>query len=102
MGDISSLFIQEIAGIKPNPNMKNISEFEISPIFITKLNSAEGYYDSKYGRLSCAWEKCDKGIVMNVSVPNGMCGKLKLRGGYKIKNGDCLLKEGKHILQIGR
>lgn len=100
MGDISSLFIQEIAGIKPNPSMKNISEFEISPLFITKLNSAEGYYDSKYGRLSCAWERCDKGIVMNVSVPNGMCGKLKLRDGYKIKNGDCLLKEGKHTLHI--
>lgn len=97
MGDISSLFIQEIAGIKPNPSMKNISEFEISPLFITKLNFAEEYYDSKYGRLSCTWERCDKDIVMNISVSNGMYGKIKLRDGYKIKNGDCLLKEGKHI-----
>ena len=102
MGDISSLFIQEITGIKPNPSMKNISEFEISPIFIIKLNSAEGYYDSKYGRLSCTWERYDKGIIMNISVPSGMCGNIKLRGGYKIKNGDYLLKEGKHTLQIGR
>ena len=102
MGDISSWLIQEVAGIKPNPGMTDVSEFEISPLFITNLDFAKGYYDSKYGRLSCTWERCDRDIIMNISVPSGMCGTLKLRDGYKVKNGDCLLKEGKHILQIGR
>ena len=43
LGDISSWFIQDVVGIKPNPNMTDISEFEVSPHFIKKLDFATLY-----------------------------------------------------------
>lgn len=83
LGDISSWMIQEIAGVKPNPEVKDIGSFEISPHFIPDIEFAEGYYDSSLGRLECAWKRNGEKIKMSISVPSGMSGRLVLDNGFK-------------------
>jgi alpha-L-rhamnosidase len=94
MGDISSWFIQEIAGIKPNPQVRDISEFEISPAFISALDHAQGYYECAYGRLEVEWSRKEEAIHLHVSVPDGMHGALRLSGGYRVTNTDCSQMRG--------
>lgn len=70
-GDISSWFIQELAGIKPNPGLDDITYFELSPSFADSLDYAKGFYVSKFGRVSAQWERDGKNILYKVSVPEG-------------------------------
>ena len=82
LGDIGGWFIEEFAGIKPNPNVNDITYFEISPKFIDSLDFAWGYYDSVYGRLTSKWTK-DKGIVeITLDIPSGINGKVIAPEGY--------------------
>ena len=84
MGDISSWMLQNIAGIKVNPTLSNISSFEISPEFIPQISSAGAYYDFKEGRLSCGFEKTGKEIMLEITVPEGVSGALRLPCGYAL------------------
>lgn len=84
MGDISSWMLQNIAGIKVNPTLSNISSFEISPEFIPQISSAGAYYDFKEGRLSCGFEKTGKEIMLEITVPEGVSGTLRLPCGYAL------------------
>ncbi len=70
-GDISSWFIQELAGIKPNPQLNDASYFEFSPDFIGPLNYAQGYYNSKFGKITAKWERNENKISYKVSIPEG-------------------------------
>ena len=88
LGDISSLFIQEIAGLKPNPNADDIRYFEISPHFIDELDYAKASYESQYGRVSVKWERKENSIKLDISIPDGTYGKTVLPYGYCFENGD--------------
>jgi len=98
MGDISSWFIQDIAGVRPNPNLEGIHTFEIAPHFAEKLTFAEAAYRMPTGTLRCRWERTENGISVNVSVPNGAVGKLLLEDGWHLENGavSCTLAEGEY------
>ena len=71
-GDISSLFIQEFAGLKPNPRMEDVDEFEISPRIPTVLRFAEARYEGRRGQIRTRWEKTEKGIQLTVEAPEGV------------------------------
>lgn len=87
-GDISSFFIREFAGLKVNPNNNDITEFEISPNFTSRLSSAKCDYISIIGKLSVAWDRNENGIVLNTNIPKGIKGKIKLPEGYSFLNGE--------------
>ena len=86
-GHISAWFIQELAGLKPNPKVTDISEFEISPNFISQLNRAKAYYDSVFGRVYVEWIREDGKIVLTVKAPLGTKGDIKLKDGYAFEDG---------------
>jgi len=81
-GDISSFFIQEIAGIKPNPYVDDIHNFEISPSFISQLNFANAYYDTDLGRVSFEWKRRGSDICVCALIPEGINCFLKLPKWY--------------------
>lgn len=92
MGDISSLFIQEFAGLKPNPTATDISHFEISPNFATDLTYAKAYYDYKTGRVSVCWERTDAGITLDVKTAPDTYGEVKTPVGYVFADGKTVVE----------
>ncbi|MBR6186176.1 MAG: family 78 glycoside hydrolase catalytic domain [Clostridia bacterium] len=87
MGDISSLFIQEFAGLKPNPRCDDVNACEISPRFVRKLDFAEAYYLAPLGKISVRWDRTPDGIAIRVRVPKGIKGNLVLPEGYRLADG---------------
>ncbi|MGN0183283.1 MAG: family 78 glycoside hydrolase catalytic domain, partial [Candidatus Ornithomonoglobus sp.] len=88
LGDISSWFIQEIAGLKPNPNVDDIRYFEISPHFIDELDYVKASYESPFGRVSVMWQRNEHNIKLDISMPEGTYGKAVLPKGYCFENSD--------------
>lgn len=82
LGDISSWFIQSIAGLKPNPKADDISYYEISPNFVTALNFAKASYISSFGKVSVKWEQLNNTIKLYTEIPNGIHGRIILPEGY--------------------
>lgn len=86
LADISSWFIQEVAGLKINPNADDITYIEISPAFINKLSFAKAHFDARYGRVEVQWERKEGKIHIVATIPKGMHGKLSLEKGKVSKN----------------
>lgn len=89
-GDVSSWMIQEIAGIKPNPHVNDVSYFEISPHFITNLDFAEAYFESANGIVKSRWQREKENIVLSVEIPENIHGKIIINDKYVI-NGEKVL-----------
>lgn len=85
--DISSWFIQDLAGLKPNPRVDDISYFEISPSFIAKLDFAKAEYNSPFGKVSAGWERRGEEIVLNINLPEGTHCDVSLPLGYHLAEG---------------
>lgn len=102
LGDVSSWMIQELAGIKPNPQANDTAEFEISPHFVEDLTYAEGYYDSMYGRIYSRWERVAVGIRLMIEIPSGMWGNVVMEDGWQFVDGrrQIEISEGKYYLEI--
>lgn len=75
-GDIMRVFICDIAGIKINPDMNNIHNVTISPVFPVRLKYAEAYYDTDMGRIYTAWERSDGNIKIHIEIPDGINAEL--------------------------
>ena len=71
-GDISSFFIQDIVGIRPNPDLTSPDEFVIKPSIPAALGHAAAHIDTRRGRLSAEWHRSDGKIVLNIHVPFGL------------------------------
>ena len=102
LGDISSWFIQELAGLKPNPNVDDISYFEISPKFINELDYAKANYESQFGKVSVMWKRDGQTIKLDATMPEGTHGKAVLPDGYIFENGESTidLNEGQFKFNI--
>ncbi|MBO5008382.1 MAG: family 78 glycoside hydrolase catalytic domain [Clostridia bacterium] len=85
-GDISSWFIQELAGLKPNPSADDISYFEISPSFVSGLSYVKAEYVSKFGKVLVNWTRTDEKITLCVKAPKGTHGRLIIKGGYVLSD----------------
>ncbi|MBR5614923.1 MAG: family 78 glycoside hydrolase catalytic domain [Clostridia bacterium] len=102
-GDISSWFIQEIAGLKPNPDADDISCFEISPSFVKAIDFAKASFASEYGKVFVHWEKQqNENIMLSVEIPRGIHGKIVLPRGYRFADAGTTnnLKCGLHQYEI--
>lgn len=86
-GDISSFFIQYLAGLKPNPECSDITEFEISPSFAKKLDYAGCEYESICGKIELSWKRRKDEIELSVKAPEGIRGLIKLPEGYFFSDG---------------
>ena len=71
--------------------MEDISYFEISPQFISKLEYAKAHYDSKFGRVSVMWKRDEETIKLDITMPEGTYAKAVLPKGYCFENGDTVV-----------
>lgn len=100
-GDMSAWFIKNIAGIIPNPNICDANYIIISPTFIKSLNYADSWYNCPAGKISVSWERDANQIILRVSVPKGVQGKIKLRHNAIFKTGksEIEIQSGKFIIK---
>ena len=87
MGDISSLFIQEFAGLKPNPDFGDVNACEISPQFVMALEYAEASYLAPKGKFTVRWDRTGAGILLKIRVPEGGKARLVLPEGTILPDG---------------
>ena len=87
-GDISSWFIQEIAGLKPNPEASDTTHFEISPHFIKGLDYAKAEYISPFGKAKTRWERIGEKITVSILLSEGTHGDIILPKGYSFTDGE--------------
>ncbi|MCL2285489.1 MAG: glycoside hydrolase family 78 protein [Firmicutes bacterium] len=86
-GDISSWFIQRVAGIRYNPC--GDGQVFITPSFISSLNFAEAFHITPSGKLCVKWERCKTTgtILLKVSVPDKTRGEIRLEKGWTFEDG---------------
>ena len=73
-GDISALFIEYVAGIRPNPDLQNAKNIDIRPLFPTKLQHARAYYKAPSGRVEVEWQRKGEEIKLGLTYPVGAGG----------------------------
>ena len=88
-GDISSWFIQSIAGIRMNPYAEDVNEAEIRPSFIPQLTRARGSHIAPAGEIVSAWERDGDTITLHLTFPEAMTGRIRLENGWMFKDGTC-------------
>ena len=108
-GDISSWFIQKVAGISVNPRNKSADDFLIRPDFIPALDFAGAHYDAPCGRVSVKWQRKDGEVILTVKAPSKATGNIRLPDGWMLKAEDrnfrsdfLPLKPGKYICEKRR
>lgn len=100
-GDISAWFIKNLAGIIPNPDVTDPNYIVISPAFVDSLDSAQGRYTAPAGEISVNWERKGDKILLSITVPDGIKGKIKLRHGAKFAGGEGEIEIKSGIFTIG-
>jgi len=81
-GDISHFFIRHLAGIHYKRG-----ELVIAPGFVAGLGYAEGWHTAPEGEIRVRWERKDEGISLEVTVPAGLQGRIKLPSGAVFEDG---------------
>lgn len=90
-GDISSWFIQSLAGIRFNPHRNNWKEADICPSFVPQLSYAEGFHIAPAGKIVSSWKRDAQGILLTVEMPVDMHGTIRLENGWFFDSGGSIL-----------
>lgn len=103
LGDISSWFIQELAGLKSNPNLDDIRCFEFSPHFIAEIDYAKAKYASRFGRVEISWQRNGVKIKLDIFMPDGTYGTVVLPKGTYFEDGNSVVElcAGEHSFIVG-
>jgi alpha-L-rhamnosidase len=87
-GDISHFFIRHLAGIDYRFNRCNDDDLVISPKFASTLDFAEGYHITPEGVVRVRWQRDGEKILLNVTVPGGLSGRVVLSDGWTFSCGN--------------
>lgn len=99
-GDISALFIEYFAGIRPNFHLTNTANIDIRPVFPTVLQHARAYHNAIPGRVEVAWERDGENILLSLVYPEGAEGELVAPEGYLINGAQSVCaKSGRFLLE---
>ena len=103
-GDISRWFIENVTGIVPNPDLAGTDTVRIAPNFIETLEHAEASYDSPCGKISVRWEKTDAATSLEVEIPEGVTGEIRLPKDWMFADGfrEKTLEAGKTVYKAVR
>lgn len=85
-GDVSSWYIQKVAGIRLNPYGDDITRVDIKPNFIDTLTFAEGWHNSVNGKIFVRWDKNGNTATIKINIPEDCHGYLYLPDGWVIKS----------------
>lgn len=86
-GDISSWFIQSVAGIVLNPTGDDFTRLDILPHFIQKLDHAEAFHYCFCGKIEVSWARDGEDVLLILEIPEGMHGSLCAPKGWALPGG---------------
>ncbi len=86
-GDVSGWFLRCIVGLRVNPHRTGPDELTLAPSFLPQLTHAEGYHLLPAGRAEVAWRREKDGVRLDVTVPAGISGVIRLPDGWYFANG---------------
>lgn len=81
-GDVSAWFYYYPGGLRFNPTGKDITHVDIKPHFIDALVNAEVSHQAPDGEIRISWKRTEGNIILEIKVPDIMCGKIELPMGY--------------------
>lgn len=90
-GDISAWFILHLAGIQYNPDGSG-NCVRIAPAFIPQLDHASAFHIAPEGRIEVRWKRTPEGILLSVTLPEGMDGTIELPDGHYFPSGHAVIK----------
>ncbi len=99
-GDISHFFIRHLAGIHYNPRRLG-KEADIRPQFATALDFAQGHYTAPEGEISVRWQRKGNGVELNITLPEGLQGRITLPSGYTFADGTTVKPCVSGVYQLG-
>ena len=101
-GDISSFFIQRLAGIRPNVHLQDVYECEVSPNFASALTFAEATYAFPSGTARVQWERVEETIRLTLTIPPLVHGTLQVPNGWVMQDGasQLVLADGSYQLTV--
>ncbi len=89
-GDISSWFVQHLAGLCYNPAVNDHKQVVFAPHFAAVLEDAFAHFDSNYGRIESGWRRKADKILYTVALPDDCHGVIRLPKGYTFENGETI------------
>ena len=82
-GHIQEWFQGGLLGIQQAPGSVGFERLRIVPLPIGNITQAQGYYDSRRGRIAVAWEKADDTFTLKVTIPPNTTAEIILPGNEK-------------------
>ncbi|MBR5922867.1 MAG: family 78 glycoside hydrolase catalytic domain [Clostridia bacterium] len=86
-GDVSAWFYTYPGGIRINPTGRDVSNVNIAPVFLEKLNRVTASHKLPLGRVEVNWNRTGETIDLRVAVPQTVHGSIILPAGYAFENG---------------
>lgn len=84
-GDVSAFFIEYLAGLRPNPFLRDPSEIMVAPLFVKSLSFAEASYKNENGSISVRWGRShEKKIELHIEITGNFHGAIRLPKGYMV------------------
>lgn len=82
-GDVAQWYMRYPGGI----HVESSHTVKIKPVFISTLEFAEAYHILPAGEIRVSWHRNEQGIILNVSCPAEVCGKVHLPEGFQFADG---------------
>lgn len=86
-GDISAWFIKCLGGIVLNRDAGDFTRLDIEPHFAEKLDFADSFHITKFGKISSSWRRENGGVNLSLEIPNEFRGCITLGEGYSFSDG---------------
>lgn len=95
LGDIAAWYVSDLAGINCALSQPGFEHIVIAPHFPEGLNDVSASYDSVKGRIASSWKRQGDAIVLEVEIPVGCTGELRVDGRDTVS-----LKPGKNKIRL--
>lgn len=82
-GDVSAWFYIYLAGIRINPTGRDVTNVDIKPFFIERLDNVKAHHNTPNGRISVEWNKTAGKVILKIEADSALHGNIILPGGWK-------------------
>ena len=69
LGDLIIWYYEDLAGIKPDPDIPGFKHIIMKPNVVGDLTNVEASYNSSYGRINSSWQLAAGKFTWNVTIP---------------------------------